>query len=286
MLYTISNSFIKAEIESKGAELKSLKKGEREYMWGADPAFWGRTSPVLFPIVGSLKNKQFTHAGRSYAMGQHGFARDTEFELVEQREDYICFRLCSNEETLRRFPYQFNLEIAYELKASSVRVIWKVANPADAVLDFSIGAHPAFLCPMEGHSFALYRGEKPVEMLNFRKLSSAGTLVRKDYSVETPGGRLPISVDLFREDALVVEDPTITRIALVNPEGKEYLTVNFNADLFGLWSPAGKGAPFVCIEPWYGRCDADDFDGDFENREYCHHLNPKEKFEKTYEIAL
>jgi len=286
MIYTISNDYICAEIESKGAELKSLKKGEREYMWGADPAFWGRTSPVLFPIVGSVKNKQFTHAGRSYQMGQHGFARDTEFELVEKRADYICFRLCSNEETLLKYPYQFILEIAYELKENTIKVIWKVYNPADSRLDFSIGAHPAFLCPMEGNAFVLYRAGKPIEELKFKKLSSAGTLVRKEYTVETPDGKLPIDVELFREDALVVEDPTITKVSLVNPEGEEYLTVDFQAELFGLWSPAGKGAPFVCIEPWNGRCDAEDFEGDFEDREYCHHLNSKEKFETSYEITI
>lgn len=150
MRYTLENETLKVEVDSFGAELRSVynKKEQKEYMWQADKTFWGRTSPVLFPFVGSMKNKEFVCDGKTYPMGQHGFARDMEHTLTSQTEDTLWFRLESSEETLAKFPFAFVLEPGYTLTENEVKVLWKVSNPADNTLPFSIGAHPAFNCPV------------------------------------------------------------------------------------------------------------------------------------------
>lgn len=300
-IYTISNGNITLKIDGKGAEIKSLKSGEREYMWHGDPAFWGRTSPVLFPVVGSLKGKEFRHGGETYSMGQHGFARDTAFTLVDYGDEHIRLKLESNEETLKKYPYEFALEIGYELGERSVKVTWKVTNPSkDQTLDFSIGAHPAFLCGTEGYSFHLYQKAEasthngnepkrvPTTYTEYQKLMAdgSGTLDRTGYGVELENGRLAITQDLFLDDALIFTNTGVCRVALADENDQEYLKVDFDAPLFGLWTPAGKNAPFVCIEPWYGRCDAADFTGDWEEREFSNHVAPGACFERSYKIKL
>ena len=164
MRYVLENDVLRVEIDSFGAELKSVmaKETKQEYMWQGDPKFWGRTSPVLFPFIGSLKNKQFTYKGKVYPMGQHGFARDMEHALVSQTNDEIWFELLSNEETLAKFPFEFKLMIGYQLVDNKVKVLWNVENPSEETLYFSIGAHPAFNCPIHGEEkkagYSMYFG--------------------------------------------------------------------------------------------------------------------------------
>lgn len=150
-LFQISNDKITIQIDSMGAELKSLKDiaSGREYMWNADPKYWKRTSPVLFPLVGGLKDGVYRLDGKEYPMGQHGFARDMEFRLKSQTAHEIWFTLESDNETLKRYPYQFILELGYELSDRTMIVKWRVKNPADERMYFAIGGHPAFLCPIE-----------------------------------------------------------------------------------------------------------------------------------------
>ena len=148
MIHTIQNNYLTVQVKNAGAELCSIKdKAGTEYLFDANPAYWGRSAPVLFPFVGSLKNKSFVYEGKSYQMGQHGFARDRDFSLLQKEEASIWFRLTSNEETLAIYPLPFVLDIGYQLEDNSIRVLWNVHNPSDKSLLFSIGAHPAFLCP-------------------------------------------------------------------------------------------------------------------------------------------
>ena len=154
MRYFLENDELKVEIDSFGAELKSVmnKNNYREYMWYGNKRFWGRTSPVLFPFVGSLKNKEYIYEDKAYPMGQHGFARDYEHELVSQTDTEIWFSFKSNDETYSKYPFEFELQCGYQLAGNELKVMWKVINKAAADKDmyFSIGAHPAFLCPVHG----------------------------------------------------------------------------------------------------------------------------------------
>lgn len=287
--YVLQNEEIQIAVDSHGAELKSLvaKGTNTEYMWQADPAFWGRTSPVLFPFVGSVREKQYRTNGQVYEMGQHGFARDMEFLQESQTEDTIWFVLRADEETLRKYPYEFVLKLGYQLSGRSVRVIWYVENPGTEDLPFSIGGHPAFLCPIrEGTKQTDYQilFEGADRIVSTRLENGLASSQRDSYVLQD--GYLPITEDLFDRDALVIEQQDIKKVALCDAAGKPYLKVEMDAPLFGIWSPPRKNAPFICIEPWYGRCDAADFDGELKERAYGNLILPGETWEVSYTVCV
>ena len=290
MQAVIENEEIKVTINHFGAEMCSMikKSTNVEYMWNADEKYWKRNAPVLFPFVGSLKNKEFLYDGKAFPMGQHGFARDMEFSLVSNDGQEVWFSLNSDDSTYEKYPFAFTLEIGYRLERSKVIVMWKVINEDDKKMYFSIGGHPAFMCPLNGDGkqtdyFISFDTEKD---LTYSKLSENGLVYSKDNVLGTDGGKLLIDAHLFDEDALVVEGNQAHKVSLCAPDGNPYLTVTFDAPLFGLWSPAKKNAPFICIEPWYGRCDSEEFAGTLEDREYGQELKVGEAFEVSYEIEI
>ena len=288
-LFQISNDRITIQVDSMGAELKSLKEiaSGREYMWNADPKYWKRTSPVLFPLVGGVTDGVYRVDGREYPMGQHGFARDAEFQLKSQVASEIWFTLESGENTLKKYPYPFALELGYELVGTSVVVKWRVKNPGTECLYFSIGGHPAFLCPIEeGTKQSDYRirfdtGEKVVS-----SCLENGLLSGKTVTYNLKNSELAVTEHLFDGDALVIEHDQAHSAALVSPDGREYLKVEFDAPLFGIWSPPAKQATFICIEPWYGRCDRKDYTGDWKEREWMQSLDAGETFSADYKITV
>ena len=144
---TISNEQLTIQVSPHGAELCSIFANGKEYLWQADPAFWKRHSPVLFPIVGSVWENQYRNEGIAYTLSQHGFARDMEFTLVSEKEDEVRYRLVSNEETLQQYPFPFCLEIGYRIQGKQIEVIWEVKNTGEKEMYFQIGAHPAFYWP-------------------------------------------------------------------------------------------------------------------------------------------
>lgn len=297
MNYTIENETIKATISSYGAELISLvnKASGAEYMWCGDKAYWGRVSPVLFPFVGKVAGGRYVHEGIEYEMGQHGFARDMEFELIRRDENVIAFELKSNEETLKKYPFEFSLVITYEVLIREksgkpeLKVEWTVTNTGAKDMHFSIGAHPAFNCPPLGSDYS-----QPECSLKFDKkdgivyglLNDDGLLEMDCNYITLDNGLLPIDAHLFDNDALIIENNQTHAIALADNSGRSYVTVLFDAPLVGVWSPAGKCAPFVCIEPWYGRADRFDFTGELREREWGNALASGEKFDAGYEILL
>ena len=199
MIHTIQNNFLTVQVKNAGAELCSIKdKAGTEYLFDANPAYWGRSAPVLFPFVGSLKNKSFVYEGKSYQMGQHGFARDRDFSLLQKEEASIWFRLTSNEETLVIYPFSFVLDIGYQLEGNSIRVLWKVHNPSDKSLLFSIGAHPAFLCPPCGGGMdGCYLGFDLPGNLSYRLLNNQGLVTEQTHSLLLQDGLLRLSPSLL-----------------------------------------------------------------------------------------
>ncbi len=288
-LFQIGNETITIQVDSFGAELKSLKKVKTgtEYMWEGNPQFWKRTSPVLFPIVGSLYQGRYLHNGKEYPMGQHGFARDMEFQLKSQTNREIWFVLQSNEETRQKYPYDFQLEIGYELEENSVWVKWRVKNPAHETMYFSIGGHPAFCCPIDNETRQSdYRLWFDTKQEVVSGLLEGGLMSDKQVSYALEDGYLQITEHLFDKDALVIEQNQAQQVALVKPDGEHYLTVRFDAPLFGIWSPPGKNAPFICIEPWYGRCDRVNYEGTWEQREWGQKLDAGASFDVSYQILV
>lgn len=287
-LFQISNDKITIQVDSLGAELKSLKRvpDNREYMWHGDPAYWGRTSPVLFPIVGGLRDGVYRVDGSEYSMGQHGFARDREFQLKSQVASEIWFTLSDDEETRKKYPYPFQLEIGYELSDRTVTVKWRVSNPDRNPIWFSIGGHPAFLCPIDPCTDQTqYRLGFDAKDAVVSSCIADGLVSGEKKTYALRNGILPITAQLFDDDALVIEGDQAHSVSLVRPDGKPYLTVDFDAPLFGVWSPPKKRAPFICIEPWYGRCDSADFTGDFRERDWTQELS-EGSFEASYRITI
>lgn len=287
-LFQISNDRITLQVDSFGAEIKSLKSvpDNKEFMWHGDPAYWGRTSPVLFPVVGGLKGGVYRVDGREYPMGQHGFARDMEFQLKSQVATEIWFSLSSDEETLKKYPYPFLLELGYELKERTVIVKWRVVNQDKDPIWFSIGGHPAFLCPIDpGTDQTQYKLVFDVKDKIVSSCIDGGLLGKEKKTYSLRDGALSVTKDLFDGDALVIEGDQAHSVALARPDGTPYLTVSFDAPLFGIWSPPKKKAPFICIEPWYGRCDSVDFAGDFKEREWGQQLSTG-AFEASYRITI
>lgn len=287
--YVLDNGEIKIKVDSHGAELRSLSdcKSGREYMWCGDAAYWGRVSPVLFPLVGSYRDGQCRHNGRLLRMSQHGFARDMEFMLTEQSGEEIWFCLTDKENTWESYPFAFSLEIGYRLSGRSVKVMWRVFNPSKEEMYFSIGGHPAFAVPVrEKDRITCYLAFDGVEKLWVRGLKG-GLAVKELHTLMLEKDRtLPVTEELFAQDALVIENSQTGKVQLLSEDKKPYLTVVFDAPLFGVWTPPGKNAPFICIEPWYGRCDREDFTGSLSEREWGNVLAAGKAFEAAYDILV
>lgn len=287
--YSLENDVVRIEIDSHGAEMKSLVKKETgaEYMWCADAKYWGRTSPVLFPFVGNVSGKQYRTKGKTYDMGQHGFARDMEFSLDSQTENEIWFVLHSNEETLAKYPYEFVLKLGYRLSGTKVDVLWHVENHSDAPMPFAIGGHPAFYCPLNGADkqtdcYLQFDVEGPIVSQTID-----GYLVgEKTKSYTLDNGKMLIDEHMFDNDALILAEQGIKKVSLCNPAGEAYLTIEMEAPLFGLWRPEDPSAPFVCIEPWYGRSDRVGYAGELCDREYENVLATGAKWEAGYAILV
>ena len=244
---------------------------------------------VLFPFVGAVKNKTYTHEGKSYSMGQHGFARDMEFTLVSRKEDEIFFELRADAATLQKYPFHFALRIGYRMEGQALTVSWTVKNEGEERMYFSIGAHPAFLCPIQGEQSKAGYG------LRFKGLeteihhhgnTAEGMAVMEDERLPLEHGAVRFTPDFFDKCTYMVEGKQTDQVSLITPEGEPYVTVIFDTPLFAVWSPEGKNAPFVCIEPWYGRCDAVGFSGELKDREYEMQLAPDAVFDASYQIRI
>ena len=275
----LKNDILKIEINEHGAELSSVFgiKNQREYLWQGDARFWGRRSPVLFPVVGKYKGLKSVYGGKEYSLSQHGFARDCDFTLMQKTDNSVSFELTENADTLENYPFKFRLVCSFELNGNKIRVKWSVTNTNDCEMYFSIGAHPAFNCEKSKTVLSMNK-----ENLEYSVLNADGLYLPEKYPLESS---FVLTDDIFDRDALIIENSGVTSVSLQN-NGKDFVTVNFTAPLFGIWSPVKKNAPFVCIEPWYGRADAADFNCDLTNREWGNKLSSGETFEKEYEIVI
>jgi galactose mutarotase-like enzyme len=293
-IHVLENDFLTIQINELGAELTSIcdQLTKVEYLWNANPDYWRRHACILFPFVGTLKNKSYTYQGQTYSALPHGFARDMTFELIQKTEHEIWFSLEASEETLKNYPFLFRLELGYRLQERTITALWRVINRDEKQMHFSIGGHPAFNCPLDpdedqSEYFITFDTNKPIRYLH---VNENGLLEKKPQELQnvltTDHGLLPIDSRLFDYDALIIEDNQCHKVSLLDPSNLPYVTVTFDAPLFGLWSPAKKKAPFICIEPWYGRCDASDFNGSLEDRDWSNSLQSGEIFETSYTIEI
>ena len=286
---TIKNERLSVTIAAHGAELSSIydKANDRELVWQADPAFWNRHAPVLFPNVGKYYGGHFTYNGTDYPMGQHGFARDTEFEQAASGENFVTYRLCADEESKKVYPFDFVLEITHRLNGNRLTVEWNVKNTDNKEMYFSIGAHPAFMCPIENDKFDDYYFEfNEKENASIMQLVGPGYFSKEEKPYLKDENIINLSTDLFKNDALVFKNLKSNKISLKSKNHKKYLEFDFGEfPYLGLWTK-DTGAPFVCIEPWFGHADFDGFNGEFKDKAAIQSLMPNKEFHCNYNISF
>jgi len=279
---TISNSNLRAQINHFGAELFSLKNSEnKEYIWEGNPAFWGKHSPILFPIVGTLKNNSFHYKESEYHLSRHGFARDMEFELIEKLQNSATFSLISSEESCKVYPFDFELQICYSLEENKLNIDYKVINKNDSIMPFSIGAHPAFALPKSFENYALLFEHN--EILTSYELEN--DLLSDHFStIEMIANQVPLNYSLFEKDALIfkkLQSKSITILENQNP----LLRVRFDDfPNLGIWTKSN--APFLCIEPWLGYSDNVHSSGNILEKEGIQLLEPKKSLECNFSIEI
>jgi galactose mutarotase-like enzyme len=250
MNYSIKNKYLTATINPIGAELTTLKSDSKNYIWEVDLQYWNKTSPILFPIVGRLINDTYIYNEKKYNLPRHGFARNFEFKVLEMNEISIVFSLESNNETKENYPFDFELQIGYFLDEKNLKVTYKVINKNDFEIPFSIGGHPAFSLPNTFEKYSLEFENQ--EILNNYSLENE--MLTNDFEpIELENKTLLLSYSLFEKDALIFKSLQSKKVAILE-EGKPFLSVIFNDfPSLGIWTKIG--APFLCIEPWFGFAD-------------------------------
>ena len=281
MNVTIKNTNYTATINTKGAELISFKNEDREFIWEGNPEFWGKHSPVLFPIVGTLKNNEFQYSEEKYTLSRHGFARDMEFIIKEQSENKIIFSLEPSDATLKNYPFIFELQLVYILEENKLTIQYKVLNKDNKEMPFSIGAHPAFALPGNFEQYSL-SFEDDTELNYF--LLEDDLLSDKTESIELEDTRLPLNYQLFERDALVFKEINSKSIT-INENSKPLLKV-YSKDFpnLGIWTKTQ--APFICIEPWFGYSDTYNNSGNILEKEGIVVLQAGKVFECKFSIEI
>lgn len=285
----LQNERIRVGIKPMGAELFSIqdRKSGKEYMWKADPAFWGKTSPVLFPIVGTLRDNKYRFQGKEYSLPRHGFAREMPFELRSTTDTIATFTLESSEKTLAVYPFRFRLDIGYCIEGTTLIVDYHVHNAGDTDMYFSLGAHPAFAVPLvEGLNYSDYYLEfNQRETAPRWRIDAAGLIEPATTPCLDNSSRLNLLKELFYKDAIVLKDLSSTLISLrhkTDPHGLEFRFHDF--PYMGIW--AAKDADFLCIEPWCGIADSQGHNYDVTTKEGVEKLAPKATWTRRWSVTI
>jgi galactose mutarotase-like enzyme len=281
MIITLSNNNISATIDSLGAELIRLEKDNKNYIWTVDETYWNKTSPILFPIVGRLKNDSYKIADKTYELPRHGFARNFEFEIQNQTESSVVFVLESNAETFKNYPFEFKLQLEYQLEGNSLTMKYSVENKSNVTMPFSLGAHPAFAIENSFSDYSLQFNQ--VESLLSYELEKE-QFINKSKEIASENGTINLDYALFEKDALVFKHLKSDKISLLK-NNKSVLSVHFvSFPYLGIWTKLN--APFLCIEPWSGLADNVNHNGNIYDKEGINLLQIHESFTRQLIIEL
>lgn len=284
----IQNEHLNVIISTKGAELMSIqdKFQNYEWLWQGNPEQWGKRAPVLFPFIGSVKDGHYRYQDRTYSMSKHGFARDMVFEVEDQGQDYVSFVLKSSEKTLAIYPFEFELRLHYKLVGKTLSLNHEVRNLGETPMHFSLGAHPAFNCPMDSESWSV-EFETP-EVLESACIDLSNGLILDELKLMGTGVKnLPLSRALFMEDALVFENLKSKKVVLQGPKEWQKLVFSFSEfPIMAFWTPSATLAPFICLEPWFGIADKVDHSGNLEEKYASVILDSKAHFSAVLEMTV
>lgn len=290
MVYSLENENLKIQVSSYGAELNSLfsKKANIEYLWNRDPAGWKYQTPILFPIVGKVKDSKYLVGDKVYELPQHGLARLSEFTLLQKSKNAIRFELMYSEDSLKVYPFKFKLDCEYILNDNEVEVKYRVSNIDNQKMYFSIGAHPAFMCPRkEGESIEDYYLEfNRKETAYIMLLTEDGYLSREKELYLNNSSIINLKSNTFENDALVFSNLNSDKVTLKSKKDSRLLSLSFNGfPYLGIWAPK-NGASLICIEPWYGHADFYDFSGDISEKPGIIELDIDKTFDCSYKITI
>jgi galactose mutarotase-like enzyme len=285
----LKNNDLTIKIHSKGAELFSVfnKSTGLEYMWSGDPSFWGKTSPVLFPIVGTLKEDKFVVDGKSYTLSRHGFARDLEFEVNRLSNDKAQFTLNSDDASLKKYPFRFSFTMTYSLVADVVQLQYSVENKNEGDMFFSLGAHPAFKVPLIGGTLYddHYLEFNQKETAGRWPISAQGLIEQHPAAFLENSQRIDLRKELFYEDAIVLKhlrSNVVSLKATTHPHGLEFHFDGF--PFMGLW--AARNADFVCIEPWCGIADSVNHNLELNKKEGIERITNNTTWTRTWKARF
>jgi galactose mutarotase-like enzyme len=290
-LQEIKNNILKVCVQKTGAELcsiVSLKSG-REFIWQADPEIWGSSAPVLFPIIGSLKNGEFLYKGKAYSVPKHGFIRNNKDLIINKISDSVVeYSLKFDEVSLQSYPFKFEFFVRYKLEGNAIVVEHEVINhDVDDEMYFSLGGHPAFKCPInENESYEDYYLEfEENENVNSWDVLSNGLINTTSRPLLENSNTIHLKEDLFANDALIIKDHQSKSVCLKSKFSKESILVEYSDfPYLGIWAkPGGK---FVCIEPWLGISDSCDTNQNFETKEGILILEANSTFKASYKIVF
>lgn len=292
MQYTLTCGGATAVVDTFGGELISYKtKDGIERVWCGDPAYWASHAPVLFPVVGALKNDSITIAGKTYPMNKHGFARKMEFEATEIGESCATFTLRANEATLAQYPYQFALAITHTITETSLTTTYKVTNEGGEAMYFCLGGHSGFSCPLhEGESFSDYSLVFDIPVAQTQPMyTDEITLLHRDYRLPLvwDGTTLPLQYADFDHDAYILDDLSARSLSMVHNTTGEGIAYRFHGfSQLGIWTPPGKKAPFLCLEPWQGLPTEINESGNIEDKPYVTCLAAGESYTAGYSASV
>ncbi|WP_276088155.1 aldose 1-epimerase family protein [Pedobacter sp. JY14-1] len=286
-MIVLQNEYASVTLSEKGAELQHflLKENNREYMWGGDPAYWGKHSPVLFPVIGALKENTYAYNGHQYHLSRHGFARDRTFAVAQKSSTEVSFSLSDDEDTLRVYPFKFRFYIHYRLEGTRLSCTYEVVNPSEFPLLFSVGGHPAFAVPVNAD---ITYDDYFLEFSDDHELVchkiDHDLISEHTETLMLTDRKLPLSHKLFYEDALVVKTLKSNRISLRCNKAPEGIHFDFEGfPFFGIWS--AKDADFVCLEPWCGIADSTGHDQQLKDKEGIQELAPGERWQRSWAVT-
>ena len=284
---TIQNGKLSFSINRLGAELYSLRtlKGV-EYIWQADTEIWARHAPILFPVIGKLKDNKYRYGNKWYHMNQHGFARDENFEFKEKTQDSLKYCLQANDRTLKSYPFEFGLSVIYKLTDNILNTDFEVKNNSDKIMPFSLGGHPGFSC-FWGRKDKLedFYLEFEHQENSCRCFLEHGLLTQRKEKILSNDRVLPLTGNLFDKDALIFMDLKSKQITLCSKLHSTKLRFRFpDFPCLGIWSK--PGAPYVCLEPWFGHADPVSSNYDLLTKPGIVKLEPGQVFNCGYSIEI
>ncbi|MFT8476643.1 MAG: aldose 1-epimerase family protein [Liquorilactobacillus sp.] len=290
MTVSLENAFLKVSFNEHGGELTSLfnKKNKFEYLWQANPKYWGRHAPVLFPIVGRLKDDKYFYKQQQYWMTQHGFARDMDFEIEKKTDQQVTFCLHANKVTMQQYPFEFVLRIKYELMIDTLKVSYLVDNPSIKQLLFSVGGHPAFNVPLSSTEVFSDYQVAIASNRTHQLIQLQGNYSDSRHPLEFTAKKIDVTRETFKNDAVILKlDEKETMLTLTTSQEKNGIRFNTgNAQYVGVWSKYPENAPFVCIEPWWGLADDVNASGRLTEKVGLHVLKAHESFNGFYKIQV